>query len=129
SRSMRAWSSARSIGPPASGPLGERSALSHRLPGRQGAGRQSPTAPPPFYTWPRSATASLYSPAVTSVRQLAFLSAGTMGGAIVRGVLAASVVKPAAVAVYDLVRERSDELAGRHSMQAAASDRTAVADA
>jgi pyrroline-5-carboxylate reductase len=63
------------------------------------------------------------------VRRLAFLGAGAMGGAMVRGVLAAGVVEPAAVAVYDLVRERSDELAGQHGVRAAASERAAAADA
>jgi pyrroline-5-carboxylate reductase len=61
-----------------------------------------------------------------AIRRLAFVGAGAMGGAMIRGALAAKLVPPEGIVVGEVVTERRAELSRRLGVRALRSNRHAV---
>ncbi len=63
---------------------------------------------------------------MTGIRRLAFVGAGAMGGAMIRGALAAGLVPAEEIVVGEVVTERRAELSRRLGVRALRSNRAAV---
>jgi pyrroline-5-carboxylate reductase len=63
---------------------------------------------------------------VAAIRRLAFVGAGAMGGAMIRGALAAGLVPAEEIVVGEVVTERRAELSRRLGVRALRSNRAAV---
>jgi pyrroline-5-carboxylate reductase len=60
------------------------------------------------------------------IDRLAFIGAGAMGGAMIRGAVASGLVPPDEIVVGEVISERRAELSRRHGVRAVRSNRAAV---